>query len=125
MSRLIKALQVSCTGKRYPLPSPPSVMEYTNITPSSRGLIGAEGIEYKVEARVSARIVIANSDLDATAVDPKPMDIAVRDVQAGIIAEVFGEFRSPLLSAINALNRYDVDTAKGILQGIYKEMFTL
>lgn len=123
MSQLAKALQAVDSGDRVLLRVKFSPLFSDTVSIKAESLNDPMvGLRYKVGCKIEASCVVTPySGLQFG----ERIEKSTNQVKRQIIEAVFGEFRSDIMRIRAALNDYDVDSARDLLDYLERNMFNV
>lgn len=117
MSQLAKAISAVETGERILIRKKLSPLFNDLVNVKHESLIDPMiGMKYRIGVKLEASAVIS---------DPQQTDFVVDRVRQQIVEAIFGEFRQDITRMYVALNDYDVETARAILDDLSHNMFDI
>ena len=115
MSQLAKAISAVDTDER--------ILIRKKLSPLFNDLVNVRhdsmidpmiGMKYRIGVKIETSAVIH---------DPRDTELVVNRVRQQIVEAVFGEFRQDIARLSLALNDYDVESARAILDDLSNKMF--
>lgn len=113
MSRLAAALKHRDSGERRLLRKP---FKYAAVQEASMSIDRDTAIVYRIEAIFRTQVVVDRvAQLQS---DGHALTNAVERAKRQITGEIFGEYVAPLYEAIHALDNYEVEDARRLIQAV-------